>query len=174
MPVRRILTSHAGSLPRPPALTELHGKMFRGEAGDAALLEREIDAATQTAVRMQAQAGIDIANDGEQARESFFTYVQHRMTGFGGIGTRPPIRDVLTIRWRAALAGQSNIQHASVAHAIFDLAPSRRGGGSRPSFHVGVVRIQHAQSPTTAKGAGARLGSPGSDSPPCQRGRGVQ
>ncbi|HZQ83592.1 MAG TPA: hypothetical protein VFA83_02080, partial [Acidimicrobiales bacterium] len=37
---------------------------------------------------------IDIGNDGEQARESFVTYVQHRMTGFGGTSNRPMFRDL--------------------------------------------------------------------------------
>ena len=40
-------------------------------------------------------AGIDIGNDGEQARESFVTYVQHRLTGFGGTGQRAEKRDLL-------------------------------------------------------------------------------
>ena len=39
-------------------------------------------------------AGIDIGNDGEQARESFVTYVQHRMTGFGDTSQRPLMRDL--------------------------------------------------------------------------------
>lgn len=34
-------------------------------------------------------------NDGEQPRESFFTYVQHRMCGFGGQSQRPPMRDIV-------------------------------------------------------------------------------
>ena len=42
-------------------------------------------------VAAQVEAGIDIGNDGEQARESFFTYVQHRMNGFGGATSRRPL-----------------------------------------------------------------------------------
>ena len=45
-------------------------------------------------IAAQVEAGIDIGNDGEQARESFFTYVQHRMTGFGGTSQRPMFRDL--------------------------------------------------------------------------------
>ena len=80
----RILTTHAGSLPRPPALAELHGRRSRGEAVDADELRALVVAATAAVIAAQVEAGIDIGNDGEQARESFFTYVQHRMTGFGG------------------------------------------------------------------------------------------
>jgi 5-methyltetrahydropteroyltriglutamate--homocysteine methyltransferase len=43
----------------------------------------------------QVAVGIDVGNDGEQARESFVTYVQHRMTGFGNTGRRPIMRDIL-------------------------------------------------------------------------------
>ncbi len=39
-------------------------------------------------IEAQVAVGIDVGNDGEQARESFVTYVQHRMTRFRGAG--PP------------------------------------------------------------------------------------
>ena len=38
----RILTTHAGSLPRPRSLAELHGKRSRGEEVDSRELEREV------------------------------------------------------------------------------------------------------------------------------------
>jgi 5-methyltetrahydropteroyltriglutamate--homocysteine methyltransferase len=91
----RILTTHAGSLPRPPALAELHGRRSRGEPVAADELQRAIADATAGVVAAQVEAGIDIGNDGEQARESFFTYVQHRMTGFGGTSHRALMRDLL-------------------------------------------------------------------------------
>jgi 5-methyltetrahydropteroyltriglutamate--homocysteine methyltransferase len=91
----RILTTHSGSLPRPRALTELHGRRSRGEDVDAADLEQAVIEATAAAVAAQVDAGIDVGNDGEQARESFVTYVQHRMTGFGGTSARPLMRDLL-------------------------------------------------------------------------------
>ena len=90
----RILTTHAGSLPRPPALADLHGRRSRGEPVDAAELRATVEAATAASIAAQVEAGIDIGNDGEQARESFVTYVQHRMTGFGGTSDRPMFRDL--------------------------------------------------------------------------------
>src|SRR3954466_8324736 len=90
----RILTTHAGSLPRPPSLAELHGRRSRGEAVNGDELGRAIEEATAAVIAAQLEAGIDIGNDGEQARESFFTYVQHRMTGFGGTSQRPLFRDL--------------------------------------------------------------------------------
>jgi 5-methyltetrahydropteroyltriglutamate--homocysteine methyltransferase len=91
----RILTTHAGSLPRPAALAELHGRRSTGEAIDAAALRAAIEDATTATIAAQMEAGIDIGNDGEQARESFFTYVRHRMNGFGDTSQRALMRDLL-------------------------------------------------------------------------------
>jgi 5-methyltetrahydropteroyltriglutamate--homocysteine methyltransferase len=91
----RIITTHAGSLPRPRKLAELHGRRSKGEVVDPADLQKAIEDATAGVIAAQVDAGIDIGNNGEQARESFFTYVQHRMTGFGGESRRPPFRDLV-------------------------------------------------------------------------------
>lgn len=90
-----LLTTHAGSLPRPAALAELHGRRSRGEPVDPEELQRAVEDATAAVIAKQAEVGIDVGNDGEQARESFVTYVQHRMTGFGGTSRRPLMRDLL-------------------------------------------------------------------------------
>jgi 5-methyltetrahydropteroyltriglutamate--homocysteine methyltransferase len=92
---KRILTTHTGSLPRPRRLAELHGRRSRGEAVDAGDLARAVEEATAQVIAAQVAAGIDVGNDGEQARESFVTYVQHRVTGFGGKGRRPQKLDLL-------------------------------------------------------------------------------
>ena len=66
----RILTTHTGSLPRPPALTALYVRRSRGEAVDAAELDRAGKAAVHEVVAKQIAAGIDIRNNGEQQREA--------------------------------------------------------------------------------------------------------
>ena len=90
----RILVTHAGSLPRPKALAELHGRRSRGEVVDDGELTAAIAEATAASIAAQRDVGIDIGNDGEQARESFVTYVQHRMTGFGDSSHRALMRDL--------------------------------------------------------------------------------
>jgi 5-methyltetrahydropteroyltriglutamate--homocysteine methyltransferase len=90
----RILTTHAGSLPRPAELARLHGLRSHGDEVDPAELRREVEAATAAVIQAQVDVGIDIGNDGEQARESFFTYVQHRMSGFGGVSHRALMADI--------------------------------------------------------------------------------
>ena len=69
----RILTTHAGSLPRPPALVELFSRRSAGEALDPAVLAAEIEKATREIVPKQIAAGIDIPNNGEQGRRALFS-----------------------------------------------------------------------------------------------------
>lgn len=90
----RMLTTHVGSLPRSPRLTELLLMQERGEAIDQAELARQVETAVETVVRKQLETGIDIGNDGEQPRVAFHTYVARRMRGFGGGWVRPVRRDV--------------------------------------------------------------------------------
>jgi 5-methyltetrahydropteroyltriglutamate--homocysteine methyltransferase len=90
----RILTTHAGSLPRPRSLIALHTAKFAGAIIEDALLEQATEDAARAIIAKQIEVGIDIVNNGEMGRESFFTYVQHRMSGFGGTGTRPIMADL--------------------------------------------------------------------------------
>jgi 5-methyltetrahydropteroyltriglutamate--homocysteine methyltransferase len=90
----RILTTHTGSLPRPPQLVSLYARRSRGEPIDPAEIEAAGHAALQAIVPKQIEAGIDIGNNGEQQREGFFLHVRHRMTGFGGSWKRWPRADV--------------------------------------------------------------------------------
>lgn len=92
--MRRIPTTHAGSLPRPRALTRLHARRARGEAVDAAELAAAARAAVQAIVPKQRAAGIDIPNDGEQGRESFVLYLRDRLTGLGGASRRGGFADI--------------------------------------------------------------------------------
>jgi 5-methyltetrahydropteroyltriglutamate--homocysteine methyltransferase len=90
----RILTTHAGSLPRSKALVDLLVRQSRHEPVDLAALTNAVDASTQHVVARQLEVGIDVGNNGEQPRESFFTYVRHRLSGFDGESQRPIMRDI--------------------------------------------------------------------------------
>ncbi len=90
----RILTTHTGSLPRPPELTRLYVRRARGEAVDGEEIKRLGKAAVAQIVARQIEAGVDIGNNGEQQREAFFLYIRHRMSGFGGAWQRWPRGDV--------------------------------------------------------------------------------
>jgi len=90
----RILTTHTGSLPRPRELTQLYWRRARGEAVDEAEIERLGRNAVQDIVARQRAAGIDIGNNGEQQRDSFFLYLKERLSGLGGSWQRPARADV--------------------------------------------------------------------------------
>jgi 5-methyltetrahydropteroyltriglutamate--homocysteine methyltransferase len=91
---KRILTTHAGSLPRPVALTRLHTARSRGEAIDEKLLESEGSEAVPWVVAQQRACGLDVISNGEQQRESFVLYLRRRLGGIGGVGGRLPFADV--------------------------------------------------------------------------------
>src|SRR6202163_1183275 len=90
----RILTTHTGSLPRPRELTRLYALRARGEAVDAAEIDRAGREAVRAIVRKQHEAGIDVGNNGEQQRDSFFLYLKGRLSGLGGSWERPSRADV--------------------------------------------------------------------------------
>ncbi len=78
----RILTTHSGSIQRPPALVDLLRRKESGEPVDEAEFASVANAAIRDVVDRQLQSGIDVINDGEQARSSFHSYVLERLTGF--------------------------------------------------------------------------------------------
>src|SRR6201984_1285891 len=80
----RILTTHAGSPPPPANLTDLFVRRARGESVDADTIAAAGLAAVRAIVPRQAEAGVDIGNNGEQQHDSFFLYLKERLTGLGG------------------------------------------------------------------------------------------
>jgi 5-methyltetrahydropteroyltriglutamate--homocysteine methyltransferase len=105
------LTTHVGSIPRPPALRDLLVRQDAGQPVDEGELARQAEAAVRHVVEQQLAVGIDVGNDGEQPRAGFSTYVARRMRGFGGESRRPLARDLaehpdyadmLTFRRRAS------------------------------------------------------------------------
>jgi 5-methyltetrahydropteroyltriglutamate--homocysteine methyltransferase len=85
----RVLTSHAGSLPRPEHLIELNARRASGELSDEAAYAQELRAAVAAVVARQREAGIDIVNDGEFGHGMgqrydygpWWTYVFQRLGG---------------------------------------------------------------------------------------------
>ena len=90
MPKRggRILTTHAGSLPRPPELTRLFTQRSRGETVDEDALAAAGREAVAWVVAKQREVDIDIISNGEQQRESFVLYLRRRLSGIGPKATR--------------------------------------------------------------------------------------
>jgi len=85
----RILTTHTGSLPRGEPLSSLLIDQEQGEPVSKKTLDAETNKRVAHVLRKQAEVGIDVANDGEQGRVGFQTYLMQRMSGFGGVSKRP-------------------------------------------------------------------------------------
>ncbi len=93
--VDRFLTTHTGSLPRPPDLVEM---MFAKEEGlpvDAAALAGRIRTAVGEVVEKQIACGVDVVNDGELSKPSYATYIKDRLDGFGGTGNTFVYQDLV-------------------------------------------------------------------------------
>ena len=83
----RILTTHSGSLPRPAEFLPVVLARDAGQVPDDAQFWDQARAAVQETVRREADAGVDVLNDGEMSKPSYATYVKDRLTGFGGEGS---------------------------------------------------------------------------------------
>jgi 5-methyltetrahydropteroyltriglutamate--homocysteine methyltransferase len=129
----RILTTHVGSLPRDPVLSDLLIRDELGEKVDKAEIARLADKAVRHVVRRQMASGVDIVNDGEQPRVGFQTYVPQRMKGFGGESKRPRSRDWTDFPGYAAFMAtrmprRSKVTNApqAVADVVYeDLGPAQ-------------------------------------------------
>lgn len=91
----RILTTHTGSLPRPPDLVELLRARFAGQLPDEGGFRARVRQAVADVVRQQVETSLDVISDGEMGKASFVSYVKDRLTGFGGQWDRPAPGDLL-------------------------------------------------------------------------------
>src|SRR4051794_19788999 len=90
----RILTTHVGSLPRPPELLAFLEAQENGRPFDRAAFDACLAATVDETVKNQMAAGIDIVCDGELGKISYTFYVRHRLSGIGafrgGDTDKPP------------------------------------------------------------------------------------
>jgi len=86
----RILTTHTGSLPRPPDLVALLNSKELGEAYDRPAYDARISRAIDEIVRRQADVGIDIVGDGEHSKVNWMAYARARLSGLEEIDS--PVR----------------------------------------------------------------------------------
>jgi 5-methyltetrahydropteroyltriglutamate--homocysteine methyltransferase len=71
--IDRILTTHAGSIPRGEALGAMLIDQELGKPVDRARLDELADTRVAHVLAKEAEVGIDSANDGEQGRVGFQT-----------------------------------------------------------------------------------------------------
>ena len=135
----RILTTHAGSLPRPEALLEVNRVKLAGEAYDAKLYAERLSAAVEEVCRKQAELGIDVINDGEYGKASsgpidygsWSSYAWARLSGWepGEPGRLP------------ALAGRRDRARFAEFYAELDATSFRSSSslGGRPPVFTGPI-----------------------------------
>jgi 5-methyltetrahydropteroyltriglutamate--homocysteine methyltransferase len=83
----RILTTHVGSLIRPPALREFLAAKEAGEPFDKAAYAKCLKDSVAQVVRKQADVGIDVISDGEFGKA--ISWAQYALFRLGGFERRP-------------------------------------------------------------------------------------
>jgi 5-methyltetrahydropteroyltriglutamate--homocysteine methyltransferase len=78
----RILVTHAGTLPRSPELMEINLAKNEGKSYDQDAYSQRLRDGVSEVVRRQVECGVDIVNDGEQAKSNFSRYTRERLSGF--------------------------------------------------------------------------------------------
>jgi len=79
---QRIITTHVGSLPRPPHIVEAMRRIEAGADYDRAAFAADVERAVQETVKKQIDIGLDVVTDGEMGKLGFINYVNERLAGF--------------------------------------------------------------------------------------------
>jgi 5-methyltetrahydropteroyltriglutamate--homocysteine methyltransferase len=87
----RILTTHAGALPRSDELKQMVFSKVEGKPYDAGALAAKLEAEVAEVVRRQVACGIDSINDGEIGKTNFTNYVRERLSGYEMRDPRPGV-----------------------------------------------------------------------------------
>ena len=141
----RILTTHVGSLPRPPDLLAMIQAKEEGASFDADAYRQRVASAVAEAVRRQAESGIDIVADGEMGRFGFIPYVNERLAGI-----EPRKNEGRAGAWadRASIRRSRNITNGSRSSRERPAGRRRRNGSVPAPSPTRGTRDWRATSPT--------------------------
>ena len=152
-----IHTTHVGSLPRSADLAAMLIKLDRGDAMDEAAFDALVTSEIEKAVRAQAQAGVTIVSDGELGKVGYSTYINKRLSGFGGHVDRMPSKDLadlpdLRAKLAAIMGSQSFTRAACIGPVrLVDPKPAqddvRRFRTAMAAAGAGVRGFMNAASP---------------------------
>lgn len=152
-----IHTTHVGSLPRSADLAAMLIKLDRGDAVDEAAFDALVTSEIEKAVRAQAQSGVTIVSDGELGKVGYSTYINKRLSGFGGHVDRMPSKDLadlpdLRAKLATIMGSQSFTRAACIGPVrLVDPKPAqddvRRFTTAMASAGAGVRGFMNAASP---------------------------
>jgi 5-methyltetrahydropteroyltriglutamate--homocysteine methyltransferase len=131
----RILTTHVGSLPRPPDIREMLLARDAGQPYDKDLLARRVKKEVIAVVSKQVELGIDIVADGEISKGSFTNYMKDRLSGFEAVETEPwpgPPDDFPEFAEMSRRYGGTPIGGAGLGSGSATAAPSAARTGRSP------------------------------------------
>jgi 5-methyltetrahydropteroyltriglutamate--homocysteine methyltransferase len=132
IPTTRILTTHVGSLIRPPKLIEFWRSIEDGKPYDEAAFETCLTESVGEVVRQQAEIGIDIVSDGEFSKGlNWAFYIFKRLKG---IAVRPATAEELQDPM-ASMSGGRDRRAFPEFYAEYDAAT---GLGKRLGYRVVV------------------------------------
>ena len=86
--MKKILTSHVGSLPRSQKVVDFIFARENEVKYDQTEFDSVMSHAVEQTVLKQVEAGVDIVSDGETSKISYATYVKDRYNGFSGDSER--------------------------------------------------------------------------------------
>src|SRR5436853_5942450 len=146
----RFLTTHTGSLPRPDDLIRMMYAKEEGIPVEREALATRVRTAVAEIVKKQADAGVDLINDGELSKPSYATYIKDRLDGFGGTGNTFVYQDLAEFprlaqrvfndpgrsrRKTPACNGPISVRDSAAAHAdVRNLAAALQSVGVDEAF----------------------------------------
>ena len=86
---KRIMVTHAGTLPKPEDITKLLYARAAGAPVDANVLAGKVKGVVADVVKQQAAVGIDSINDGEISKANFTFYIRERLSGIATRDVEP-------------------------------------------------------------------------------------
>ena len=152
-----IETTHVGSLPRGDELSSFLLAKDKGEIYDKDQFEASVQNAINNAVKLQREAGVTIVSDGELGKVGYSTYMQERLSGFGGHIERKPAKDLAAhpelSKKLSAVMGSQEFTRASCIDEVrlVDLQPAlddiRRYKAALKAEGKGTRAFMNAASP---------------------------
>ena len=112
------MTTHCGSLPRPPELRDILLARDAGKPFDQSVFETRTREAVAQIVHDQVKAGVTVINDGEASKVGFAAYIDDRLNGFDGPPqVRPTTLDEREFPEYVARRGTQMTRHSCVGPA---------------------------------------------------------